>query len=404
MSFLTPWFLLGALAVAGPVLFHLIRRSARERMPFSSLLFLRPTPPRATRRRKLEHIALLLLRCLGVLLLAAGFARPFFPKGNALPPPESVGRQTVVLLDTSASMRREGLWPKASAVAGQYLEKASRADRVAVLTFDQQPRTLISFTDWSSWPVDQRAALAKQRLDAVSPGWGGTQLGLALTTAAEQFADDASRAGVAGLREVALISDLQEGAKLDGLQGHDWPKGVRVIIERVDPKRRGNAGLEILDASIASAGDRTRGARAGCQCARFSSGKISIGMERGKGNRFRRQAQRKSTLPPGQTRTFSAPALPTGAPTGVLRLTGDDEDFDNTAYFAASEMERVTIAYFGSESANDPEQLRYYLQRAFPETARRQVELVSTVSNSVFSLETLNRAALAVIPSEARCG
>ena len=104
-------------------------------------------------------------------------------------------------------------------------------------------------------------------------------------------------------------------------------------------------------------------------------------------------------LPPGQTRTFSAPALPAGAATGVLRLTGDDEGFDNTAYFAASEMERVTIAYFGSESANDPEQLRYYLQRAFPETARRQVEVVSAVSNSVFSLETLNRAALAVIPA-----
>ncbi len=28
MSFLSPWFLWGALAVAGPVLFHLIRRSA----------------------------------------------------------------------------------------------------------------------------------------------------------------------------------------------------------------------------------------------------------------------------------------------------------------------------------------------------------------------------------------
>ena len=39
----------------------------------------------------------------------------------------------------------------------------------------------------------------------------------------------------------------------------------------------------------------------------------------------------------------------------MLRLTGDDEGFDNTAYFAASELERVTIAYFGSESANDPE-------------------------------------------------
>ena len=108
MNFLAPWFLLGALAVAGPVLFHLIRRSARERMPFGSILFLRPTPPRAVRRRKLEHVALLLLRCLGVLLLAAGFARPFFPQGNASPPPVGEGRQTVVLLDTSASMRRDG--------------------------------------------------------------------------------------------------------------------------------------------------------------------------------------------------------------------------------------------------------------------------------------------------------
>ena len=69
-------------------------------------------------------------------------------------------------------MRRQGLWPKARALAGQYLEKASLLDRVAVLTFDQQPRTLVSFTDWSAWPVDQRAALAKQRLEAVSPGMG----------------------------------------------------------------------------------------------------------------------------------------------------------------------------------------------------------------------------------------
>src|ERR1035441_251143 len=98
------------------------------------------------------------------------------------------------------------------------------------------------------------------------------------------------------------------------------------------------------------------------------------------------------------TRTVFVPALPNGVATGALRLTGGDEDFDNTAYFVASEMERVTIAYFGSESANDPEQLRYYLQRAFPETARRQVEVVSAVSNSASSLETLNRAALAVIP------
>lgn len=370
MNFLAPWFLLGALAVAGPVLFHLIRRSARERVPFSSLLFLRPTPPRATRRRKLEHIALLLLRCLGLLLLAAGFARPFFPKSNAFPPPSDEGRQTVVLLDTSASMRREGLWPKARALAERYIKKASQADRVAVLTFDRQPRTLISFAEWSSWPVEQRAALAQQRLNAFSPGWGGTHLGLALTTAAEQFSD------ATGPCEVALISDLQEGAKLDGLQGHDWPKGVRVIIERVDPKHRGNAGLEIVEESIASAGNG-RGPRVRVVNARDSDReKFLLGWCEANGTRIAGQPA-PIYLPPGRTRTFSAPALPAGAVTGALRLSGDEEEFDNTAWFAAAEMEHVIIAYFGSESANDPAQLRYYLQRAFPETARRQIEVVS---------------------------
>src|SRR5947208_550265 len=38
MSFLAPLFLLGALAVSLPVIFHLIRRTTRERTPFSSLM------------------------------------------------------------------------------------------------------------------------------------------------------------------------------------------------------------------------------------------------------------------------------------------------------------------------------------------------------------------------------
>src|ERR1043166_2826534 len=142
MNFLSPWFLLGGLAIAGPILFHLIRRAARERMPFSSLMFLRPTPPRITRRRKLENLWLLLLRCLALLLLATGFARPFFSKDITLPTPPGEAKQIVLLVDTSASMKREGLWNKARSVAESYLDKAAPADQFAIVTFDRQPRTL----------------------------------------------------------------------------------------------------------------------------------------------------------------------------------------------------------------------------------------------------------------------
>jgi membrane-associated phospholipid phosphatase len=108
VNFLSPLFLLGALAVAGPIIFHLIRRTTREVKPFSSLMFLQPTPPRVTRRSRLENLWLLLLRCLVLLALALGFAlgfaRPFFRESTAKNAGRSAaGRRVAILVDTSAS-------------------------------------------------------------------------------------------------------------------------------------------------------------------------------------------------------------------------------------------------------------------------------------------------------------
>src|SRR4249919_464469 len=100
MSFLAPFFLLGALGVALPILFHLIRRTSREKTPFSSLMFLLPTPPRVTRRSRLENLWLLLLRCLVLCLLAFGFARPFFQRPIAADPQAGGGKKMLLLLDT----------------------------------------------------------------------------------------------------------------------------------------------------------------------------------------------------------------------------------------------------------------------------------------------------------------
>ena len=49
-------------------------------MPFSTLMFLQPSPPRVTRRSRLENLLLLALRCLALCLLGLGFARPFVQK------------------------------------------------------------------------------------------------------------------------------------------------------------------------------------------------------------------------------------------------------------------------------------------------------------------------------------
>src|SRR5438552_2628212 len=189
MSFLAPLFLLGAVAVSLPIIFHLIRRTTRERTPFSSLMFLQPSPPRLTRRSRLEHILLLLLRCLVICLLALGFARPFFKKPVNAAPSSAQARKVVVLLDTSASMRREGLWTEAQTRVEALLRGASGADQFALFTFDRQVNPIISFEQWNGLPAGERAALASRKLSEISPDWSATLLGNALISAAETLAE-----------------------------------------------------------------------------------------------------------------------------------------------------------------------------------------------------------------------
>src|SRR5438309_3873206 len=145
MTFLAPLFLIGALAIGLPILFHLIRRTTRERTIFSSLMFLLPSPPRLTQRSRIEHLLLLLLRCTVLCLLALGFARPFIRKAFNNEPSSLGGKRIVMLLDTSASMRRANLWSDARERAQSILRDCVPGDQVAVYTFDRQLNPLVTF-------------------------------------------------------------------------------------------------------------------------------------------------------------------------------------------------------------------------------------------------------------------
>ena len=163
------------------------------------------------------RVAFDLLAALSLALLAVGFARPFLKQ--SVPPDDDRGaaRRIVVLVDTSASMRREGLWAAARGQAEAALRQAGPADQVELLAFDRGVTPLFSFDEWKATPVGDRVAQAVGRLAATSPGWSSTQLGHALVRAAEDLAgpDDA---GQPGPREILLISDLQEGSRLEALQ------------------------------------------------------------------------------------------------------------------------------------------------------------------------------------------
>lgn len=390
MSFLAPLFLFGALAVAAPIIFHLIRRTSREKMPFSSLMFLEQTPPRMTRQSRLENIFLLILRCLVLLLLALGFARPFFQKPLAADPTAGEGRRIVILLDASASMKQETLWNEARRKTEQAVRNTSPADTVAVLLFDRAARPLVSAEQWTSTPLGDRVALVTSRLAAVQPGWASTHLGNALATAVETLEDtprrDAQRPA-AGPRRIIVISDLQEGSHLDGLQGFDWPRGVEVVLEPLKPRRPTNAGLQVVldrgegEKPADDAGFKVR-------VVNSSSAKreqFQVGWVR-PGDRSFASAPIDAYVPPGQNRVFTAPKPAVGLAPEQLKLTGDDEEFDDNVFLVRPKPEQVQVLFLGSDTDRDPQQsLFYYLRRGFQETRQQNVRVLPRPANAPLS-------------------
>ncbi len=378
MSFLAPLFALGALAVAAPIIFHLIRRTSREKFRFSSLMFLQPTPPRMTRQSRLENLFLLLLRCLVLALLALGFARPFFQKQMGSELDSGAGRRVAILVDVSASMRQSGLWNDAIAKVDAVLRTTTPADAVALLAFDQSVRPLVSFEEWARLGAPDRVALTQKRLAETTPGWRSTHLGHALASAVEAVEDisgrDPQKPAVAA-RKIIVITDAQEGARLDGLQGLEWPRGLEVELQPVKPAKVTNAGLHL----VADADERERIVETGLKV-RVSNSSNSR-REQFKVGWAQPASQGLAGspvdvyVPPGQSRVATIPFPTNGPAPELLRLTGDDEDFDNTVYYAPPKAEQIEVIYLGADAPTDSSQPLYYLRRAFQETRRLNVSV-----------------------------
>jgi hypothetical protein len=360
MSFLYPLLLAGIAAVTAPILLHLIRRHTRDRVTFSSLMFLRTTMPRFQSRSRLEHIPLLILRCLIVCLLAFAFARPFLVR-PAVQSTLHPGDRIVLLIDTSASMRREGVWTQAVAEAKSVLASAGPTDRVCAMSFDRTTRTLIGFEQWQAMDPAQRATIAADELSRLSPSWTSTDLGHALVAAAEAIEDDEASDGQQGIgrRRVVLVSDLRQGSNLDALSAYEWPEQMELVVRTIPWREVTNASLQWM-----TGGDtQALSGRSGPPAVRVTNSPDA--------NRDRFQLhwddgqQTEVYVPAGQSVVVRAPADPNRHLTRKLVLTGDDLDFDNVLYVAPQPPRRITILYIGNDDPNNTRDMLYYVCRAF---------------------------------------
>jgi hypothetical protein len=329
-------------------------------------MFLRPTLPRFRSRSRLEHVLLLIVRCAVLCLLAFAFARPFLRQPAAAGPADA-GKRIVLLIDTSASMRRAGLWARALDEAKLVLRDAKPADRVCVMSFDQGTRTLIGFEQWETMDLGQRASLTAQELAKLSPGWSATDLGHALVTAAEAIEDDETHDGGQSKteRQIVLISDLQQGSKLDALLAYEWPQGLGLTAKVIPCQGATNASLQLVT---------TRDSLAPAREDDLPDIRITNSPD-ATSDRFQlRWADTTESNPSpaldvyvaaGHSTVVRAPIRPDRQAAGKLLLTGDDQDFDNTLYVMPELRRQVNVLYIGNDEPNDTAGMLYYLRQAF---------------------------------------
>lgn len=77
MTFLVPLFLVALLAVAIPIIIHLLNLKKPERVSFSTLSFFRELQKSTIRRLKIKRLLLLAIRTAMIILLSMALARPF---------------------------------------------------------------------------------------------------------------------------------------------------------------------------------------------------------------------------------------------------------------------------------------------------------------------------------------
>ncbi|MEO6002348.1 MAG: BatA domain-containing protein [Opitutus sp.] len=361
MSLLAPWFLLGFALIGGPIIAHLIRRATRERVTFSSLRLLEPSPPRLDRRSRVQNPWLLALRCLIVAVLAFGFARPFFRHTPAGAKPPARARHVVAILDESASMRRSGLWDAARSKITNLVGTLHDNDRLVLLTAGTSVHELITSAQWTAALPSDRAGLVRTVLESRQAGWGPTPLDSAVETALSRWEDMAESNDASARHELVIVSDFAAGARTAGLANVDWPASTEVTLEDVTPNDLGNASLHWL--GWAEPADGKLAARV--RITRSFDAPEALHLQWRNALTDAPVTEREAvTLLPGasEVRLIPWPGEPSASL--VLELSGDRQPFDNRLWLTHAPPQSVEIGYVGGDAADDSRHARFYIERA----------------------------------------
>lgn len=362
MSFLTPLFLLGALAIAIPVILHFINFRKPNKQAFSTLVFFQQLQKSSIRWLVLKKRLLLALRILAILLLSLALARPLLSPTLSAFTPERGNTLYAVLIENSPAMaqidERGLLQNTANEAIKTLIENAKATDRFLIYNTHGP---LFS-------PEEVSGNQAERILDQIEPSNNGD-----FTT--ERITRLASKVMGTELDAVGLFFVIRGGERLENQVAEiALPDGFRkslypLTIITTGENPASNSGITSVDAAARIiSGGRPLSVMVTVQ--NFSEQRIV--------NHFlslevngELEGQFQIDLDGGESRvfTFETIAPEQGIIKGRAILEGDAFSFDNTRYFVIGIPERTKILLL-SDVASSGNQRVSWLEPVFRAATR----------------------------------
>ena len=357
MSFANSFFLFALIGAAAPVLIHLLTRDRIQHVPFSTLRFFAKGAKLVVRRKKFQELILLLMRIALLALLAIAFARPFFG-AKVIDTRHEFSTAHALVLDVSGSMQRPGL-PEAL--------KKEAEDAINSLNEGQDAAALITFADTANIevPMSDKIAPVKAAVDAVTPGYGGTNIAEALSKANELL-----RTVRAKQKEIVLVSDLQRGG-WSYFKG-DWKlaSDVKLTVRQVKPTSAGSGlGIVELNAPNSLVLDKQPSSIA-IRIANYTNQpvanlNVTLMLNGQKADAQQVNIQANGTAAVRFRHVFDTP----GDNLGSVVVGSDASTPDNTIYFNAHTIPRIPVLVINGRPSADPQiDASFFLDKALAPT------------------------------------
>lgn len=343
MSFLNPFLLLGLLAVAIPLLIHLVNLRRPTKVRFSTLLFFDSIRSSTLNKIRIKKWLLLAIRIAAVLMLAFALARPFIPSGagdvSEAGQPASIG----ILIDNSPSMSQVDqngpFIDQAKGIASGILEHSRNDDRIYLEVTNGPSLDLPALTP-------DAAASRIAGLDPVNQGNFISENMRGLVNRLDQASQPHKRIYLITDGQVSQLDPFDEG---EPTFSDSYPLQVFVAGD----ENQANVAITEMDLE-SEVLSRNQPVRLTVAVGNFSSSPVR--------NHFLSlhyqdeiAGEHQVNLEAGASAGFSFEIVPDEEDilTGSFLLEGDELTFDNRHYFSIRIPERRRILLVQDESASD---------------------------------------------------